>query len=112
MLNPPGRTQFHCVASVGSASQQPCKIDSKRSGDEAGETHRGGARRNHDDGCCERDAREGFLDDGAQAGGTNVLAHVYLLEQVGDQMGHMMPGRGRPICQPDDIGEERQRRAS
>jgi hypothetical protein len=39
-----------------------------------------------------------------------VLAHVYLLECVGDQMGHMMAGRGRQICQPDDIGEERRGR--
>src|SRR5688572_4943536 len=106
MLNPPGRRQFHRIAGVAPPRRQPCKIDRGRasSRDEAGETHRRGACGDHDDGGYERHASEGLLDGGAEAGGTDVLAHVYLLECVGDQMGHMMASRGRRICQPDDIG--------
>jgi hypothetical protein len=54
--------------------------------DEAGETHRRGARRNHRDGRDESHASESLFYDGAEAGGTSVHAHVYLLEWDGDQM--------------------------
>jgi len=75
--------------------------------DEARETHCRGTRGNHGHGRGERHAGQGLFHDAAQIEGTNVLAHVYLLEVVSDPMGHMMAGGGRQICQPDDTGGRR-----
>jgi hypothetical protein len=76
------------------------------SGNEAREAHRGSARADDCDDRNECDAGQGFFHDGAQAEGTSVLAHVYLLEVVSDLMGHMIAFGGREDCQLDDIGPD------
>src|SRR6185436_16018983 len=50
--------------------------------DEAGETHRRGTRGNHRHGRSECYARKRLFHDAPQVEGTNVLAHVYLLEVI------------------------------
>src|SRR5688572_30090895 len=61
--------------------------------DQARETHRRSTGANYDHGGCEGDAGND---------GTQVLAHVYLLEVVNDPMEHMMAIAGRRDCQPVD----------
>jgi hypothetical protein len=78
--------------------------------DEAGEAHRGRARGHYCHDRNERDAGDDVLDGRAQRKGTNVLAHVYLLEVVGDQMGHMMAGGVGKDWQRDDTSERRRER--